>query len=99
MKYPSNTFLALTAKARLITKRLIYYLENGNYQRMLLEFYERYIFRKLRLQSYRNAKKSEQKMTNNFKRIFGDDKEVAVCFGDFEQKRHMKFKEPTKGKG
>ena len=98
MKYPSVTFLALTAKARLITKRLIYYLENGN-QRMLFEFYERYIFRELRLQSYRNAKKSEQKMTNNFKRIFGDDKEVVVCFGDFEQKRHMKFKEPTKGKG
>ena len=27
-------------------------------------------------------------MINNFKRIFGDDKEVVVCFGDFEQKRH-----------
>ena len=66
---------------------------------MLFEFYERHVFRKLRLQSYRNAKKSEQKIINNFKRIFGDDKEVVVCFGDFEQKRHMKFKEPTKGKG
>ena len=38
-------------------------------------------------------------MINNFKRIFGDDKEVVFCFGDYEQKQHMKFKEPTKGKG
>ena len=38
-------------------------------------------------------------MLNNFKRIFGNEEEVIVCFGDFEQKKHMKFKEPTKGKG
>ena len=38
-------------------------------------------------------------MVNNFKRIFGNEEEVIVCFGDYEQKKHMKFKEPTKGKG
>lgn len=37
---------------------------------ILLKFYEKYIFRKLRLQSYRNTKKSEQKMLNNFKHIW-----------------------------
>jgi hypothetical protein len=66
---------------------------------MLFTFYEKYIFRKLRLQSYRNIKKSEQKMLNNFKRIFGNGEEVIVCFGDYEQKQQMKYKEPTKGKG
>ena len=66
---------------------------------MLFKFYEKHIFRKLRLQSYRNTKKSEQKMLNNFKRIFGDEKNVVVCFGDYEQKKQMKFKEATKGKG
>ena len=66
---------------------------------MLFTFYEKYIFGKLRLQSYRNTKKSEQKMINNFKRIFGNEKDVVVCFGDYEQKQHMKFKEATKGKG
>ncbi len=59
----------------------------------LIPFYEQYIFRKLRLQSYRNTKKSEQKMLNNFKRIFGSEKEVVICFGDYKQKQHMKFKE------
>jgi hypothetical protein len=66
---------------------------------MLFTFYEKYIFRKLRLQSYRNTKRSEQKMLNNFKRIFGNEKDVVVCFGDYEQKKQMKFKEATKGKG
>ena len=66
---------------------------------MLFKFYEKYIFRKLRLQSYRNTKKSEQKMLNNFKRIFGNEKDIIVCFGDYEQKKQMKYKEATKGKG
>ena len=66
---------------------------------LLFTFYEKYIFRKLRLQGYRNRNRSEQKMLNNFKRIFGNEEEVIVCFGDYEQKKHMKFKEPTKGKG
>ena len=38
-------------------------------------------------------------MINKFKKIFGNEKEVVVCFGDYEQKQHMKFKEATKGKG
>jgi transposase len=38
-------------------------------------------------------------MLNNFKRIFGNEKDVVVCFGDYEQKKQMKFKEATKGKG
>ena len=49
---------------------------------LLFTFYEKYIFRKLRLQSYRNTKRSEQKMLNNFKQTFGDEEEVIVCFGD-----------------
>lgn len=37
-------------------------------------------------------------MLNNFKRIFGNEKDVIVCFGDYEQKKQMKYKEATKGK-
>ena len=65
----------------------------------LFNFYEKYIFRKLKLNSYTNTKKSEQKMISNFKNIFGNEKELIVCFGDFEQKKQMKYKEPTIGKG
>ena len=65
----------------------------------LYKFYEKYIFRKLKLNGYINRKKNEQKLINNFKKIFGKPEETIVIFGDFEQKQHMKYKEPIKGKG
>ena len=65
----------------------------------LFKFYEKNLFRKIKLNGYWNRLKSEQKLINQFKKIFGDDKETVVCFGDYEQKKHMKFKEPIKGKG
>lgn len=65
----------------------------------LSEFYSRYVFRKLKLNGYINRKKNEQKMINNFNKIFGSPANVIVAIGDFEQKKHMKYKEATKGKG
>jgi hypothetical protein len=62
-------------------------------------FYQRYIFRKLKLNAYINKKKNEQKMINKFKKVFGSQEDVIIAFGDWEQKQHMKYKEPTKGKG
>jgi hypothetical protein len=65
----------------------------------LFQLYERYIFRKLKLNGYINTKRNEQKMINKFNKIFGNPDDVVVCFGDFEQRKHMKYKEPIKGKG
>jgi len=65
----------------------------------LSKFYETFIFRKLKFGSFVNKQKSEERMMKNFKRIFGSPENVVVCFGDWEQKKQMKFKEPTKGKG
>jgi hypothetical protein len=89
----------LNRKSLNIQKFKEYIQKKSEINNVLYKFYETYIFRKLRLQSYRNTKKSEQKMINRFKKIFGNEKEVVVCFGDYEQKQHMKFKEATKGKG
>jgi hypothetical protein len=89
----------LNRKSLNITKFKQYIQNKSEINSMLFTFYEKYIFRKLRLQSYRNTKKSEQKMLNNFKRIFGNEKDIIVCFGDYEQKKQMKYKEATKGKG
>jgi hypothetical protein len=89
----------LNRKSLNISKFKEYIQKKSEINGVLFKFYETYIFRKLRLQSYRNTKKSEQKMINQFKKIFGNEKEVVVCFGDYEQKQHMKFKEATKGKG
>ena len=89
----------LNKKSLNLTKFKEYIQKKSEINGLLFSFYEKYIFRKLRLQSYRNTQKSEQKMMNRFKKIFGNENEVIVCFGDYEQKKHMKFKEPTKGKG
>ena len=62
-------------------------------------FYQRFIFRKLKLNAYINKKKNEQKMINKFKKVFGSQEDVIIAFGDWEQKQHMKYKEPIKGKG
>ena len=37
-------------------------------------------------------------MLNNFKEKFGNPKNVLIAIGDFEQKKQMKYKEPSKGK-
>ena len=38
-------------------------------------------------------------MISRFSKIFGKPKDTIVCFGDYEQKKHLKYKEPIKGKG
>jgi len=44
-------------------------------------------------------KKSEQWMMKKFEKIFGEPDKLIIGFGDWEQKNHRKYKEPTKGKG
>jgi hypothetical protein len=65
----------------------------------LLSFYEGQIFRKLKWNAFMNRKRSEHKMLHRFRSIFGTPEEVVIGFGDWEQRKQMRFKEPTKGKG
>jgi len=65
----------------------------------LLSFYEDRIFRKLKWDGFMNRKRSEQTMINRFGSVFGNPKDVIIGFGDWEQRKQMKYKEPTKGKG
>ena len=65
----------------------------------LYKFYEKYMFRKLKLNGYINKKRHEQKMINNFKKIFGKSEEVIITIGDWQQKKQMKYKEVSKGIG
>lgn len=62
-------------------------------------FYEERLFRKMRLNAFYNTRKSEQRLVQRFKEIFGTPEEVVVGIGDWEQRKHRKFKEPLKGKG
>ena len=76
-----------------------YVREKNRINVYLKKFYSKEIFRKFKLDTFINIKRDEQNMINEFKKKYGNPDEIVICFGDFEEKKHMKFKEPTKGKG
>ena len=66
---------------------------------LLFGFYRKEIFRKLKMSAYINTKRTEQKMIQQFQDKFGKPDETIICIGDWEQRKQMKFKEPTIGIG
>ena len=66
---------------------------------LLFGFYRKEIFRKLKMSAYINTKRTEQKMIQQFQDKFGKPDETILCIGDWEQRKQMKFKEPTIGIG
>jgi transposase len=89
----------LNRKTLIIKDFKEYIKKKSEINNKLYKFYEKYIFRKLKLNGYINKKKHEQKMINNFKKIFGKPDEIVINIGDWEQKKQMKYKEATKGVG
>jgi hypothetical protein len=82
-----------------ITKFKEYLQVKNRINYILFGFYRKQLFRKLKFNSYINTKKNEQKMISEFKKTFGNPDEVVICIGDWEQRKQMKYKEPTLGKG
>lgn len=60
--------------------------------------YEQYIYRKLKWYSYINRQKADADMVNRFKAKFGGPDECVFLIGDWEQRKQMKYKPPSKGK-
>jgi transcription termination factor NusB len=65
----------------------------------LMAFYSQRLFRQLKWYAFINRKRTERLMLQRFLNTFGSPENVVIAFGDWEQKKHMKYKEPTKGKG
>ena len=76
-----------------------YVREKNRMNHILFDFYAKQLFRKLKFGMYINKKRNEINMINQFKKTFGKPEEVVICIGDWEQKKQMKYKEPTLGKG
>lgn len=66
---------------------------------ILYAFYEQRLFRQLKWYAFINKKRTERLMLQRFLNTFGSPENVVIAFGDWEQKKQMKYKEPTKGKG
>jgi len=86
-------------KSLQITKYKEYIREKNRINHILFCFYRKELFRKLKFGKYINIKRNEQKLISNFKKEYGDADNVVICIGDWEQRKQMKYKEPTLGKG
>jgi len=87
-------------KKSCIYKNVKAYIKNKNkINETLKEYYKKELYRKLKWYGFINRQKSEQKMINNFKKIFGNQKETIIAIGDWEQKKNIKYCPPTKGIG
>ncbi|KAL0208899.1 hypothetical protein P9112_011486 [Eukaryota sp. TZLM1-RC] len=80
--------------------RFMEYIKQKNFVNSIVgEVYHQKIFRKLRWWAEINRTRSEAKMIQKFKSVIGDPSQVVIGIGVWEQRKHMKLKEPTKGKG
>jgi hypothetical protein len=79
-------------------KFIEYITKKNEINKLIIDFYNSFIFRKLKLNGYLNRKRTEQKMVNRFQSQFGNPEDTIICFGDYEQRKHMKYKEPIKGR-
>jgi len=86
-------------KSLQITKYKEYLREKNRINHILFQFYRKELFRKLKFGKYINIKRNEQQMIRNFKKAYGNADNVVICIGDWEQRKQMKYKEPTLGKG
>ena len=82
-----------------IDKFKVYINEKNRINNLLFGFYAKHLFRKLKFGKHINIKRSEQQMISNFRKMYGNPDEVVICIGDWEEKKQMKFKEPTLGIG
>lgn len=80
-------------------KFLDYCRVKNEVSKRITPFYTDRLFRKLKLGSFFMRQQTEEKMLNDFERIFGSSKNTIIGFGDYEQRQHMRYKEPVKGKG
>ena len=82
-----------------IDKFKTYVNEKNQINHVLFGFYAKQLFRKLKFGRHINIKRNEQKMLRDFKKMYGNPENVVICIGDWEQRKQMKYKEPTLGIG
>lgn len=86
------------SKTNSITKFTKYIIKKNEINVKLKNFYERLLWRKLKLSVYTRTQKSEMKMVDRFKEKLGLSETSVIAFGDWSQSEQMKYKEPSKGK-
>ena len=99
VKYWESQLSQYNHKTLTVQKFKSYIRQKAQINNKLLIFYEKFIYRKLRLNGYINQQKSESRFIKRFQVVFGSPDQVVIGIGDYEQHQHRKYKEPVKGKG
>ena len=80
-------------------KFVAYLIAKNATNALLSPFYSEPIHRQMKWNAKTNLRRSEDRMINRFKSKFGGPDEVVIAYGDFEQRQHMKYREPSMGVG
>ncbi|WP_394758380.1 hypothetical protein, partial [Flavobacterium sp.] len=81
----------ISSKTCILDNFIIYAKNKNEVEDKLREHYNLPFIRKLRLRSYINKLRSESKLVNNIKSIFGKDKrEVVLIYGDWSRLSQMR---------
>ena len=76
-----------------------YLVQKNKLNEQLFDYYKKELYRKLKWYRFINTQRTEDNFINRFNDKFGDNKNVVIGIGDFQEKTFMKYKEPTKTKG
>ena len=95
-----ETILSEYNSATCCIKRFKEYVKAKNEQNVyLIEYYEKKMYRKLKLESYGNQQRVKETMIKKFANKFGTKDEVVIMMGDWSETKQMKNCDPSKGKG
>lgn len=72
-----------------------YCIAKNQLNKQLIDHYEQYIFRKLKLNRYTNTQKSENKMVNKFSEKFGKPNNTVLIMGNWSNETSIKGTDPT----
>ena len=87
-----------TKKTTSFDKLKAYVTKKNEVNNKLIKFWASDVFRKMKWQSKREKRRSEDKFMSSFKQKFGSPADTLVAIGDWCENKPRKFTEPTKGK-
>ncbi len=85
VQYCEQQLSLLNSKVNSYAEFRKYVLYKNYYNISLRQHYSMRVFRKVNFYSFINTQKSEARMMNNFKKIFGEPKSVCIGYGDWSK--------------
>ena len=76
-----------------------YVREKNRVNNLIIDFYEKELFRKLKFRTQVYLRKSEDKFLNNIKKTYGESKYIVIAYGGWSLNKQMKHMIPSSNIG